>query len=151
MKSHQIGLDARLSLESIYGSDSGPITIPTYGPSLEPEIRGGLDLPSTYARVLTLSEIEQLQKSQRRAENELLQREASCRICDATFTPGHSDVWISIAVVLDPDADSVQVKAHYAKHKQDQVQRCPFCERNWTNWTVLVRHQKTCSCRGLLC
>ena len=92
IKGYQVKLRSRLCPESIYGDDSGEITVPRYGPSLEQEIRGGLDMPSTYARVLTLSEIEQLQKDQRRAENELLQREASCRICDATFRPGVSDV-----------------------------------------------------------
>lgn len=57
-------------------------------------------MPSLYARVLTLSEIERLQTSHRRAENELLQREGNCRICDATFRPGHSDVWTINALDL---------------------------------------------------
>lgn len=131
-------LAARLGPESIYGKDSGEIRVPKYGPSLEPEIRGGLDLPSTYARVLTLSEINRLQINQQRAENELLQREASCRICDAKFSPGVSDVWASHNSTLGGDAKSVQIKAHYAKHKEGQVQRCPFCERNWTTWSIEV-------------
>jgi len=37
----------------------------------------------------------------------------------------------------------VQIKAHYAKHKEDQVQRCPFCERNWTSWSIEVRLPET--------
>ena len=138
-------MDSRLTPESIYGNDSGEITVPKYGPGLEQEIRGGLDLPSTYARVLTLSEIEQLQKAQRSAENELLQREASCRICDTQFRPGVSNVRICNALTLETDADSAQVKAHYAKHKEDLVQRCPFCERIWTAWNAHVRRTEPTS------
>ncbi|MCJ1467977.1 hypothetical protein MMC07_006603 [Pseudocyphellaria aurata] len=66
---------SRLHAESVYNNPGGKIGIPKYGPSLEPAIRGGPDFPTIYARVLTLAEIEDLQKQLRLCENELLQRD----------------------------------------------------------------------------
>ncbi len=79
-----------------------------------------------------------MQKNLRSAENELLQREAFCRVCDEKFRQGSGDVRIKNAVKLEHVLTSLQVKAHYDTHRKNQVQRCPFCERNWTEWTVQV-------------
>lgn len=78
---------SRLQTQSVYKNPGGTIGIPKYGPSLEPAIRGGSDFPTLYARVLTLAEIEDLQKQLQRCENELLQREVP-KVCDMTFHPG---------------------------------------------------------------
>lgn len=77
-------LASRLQPESVYNNPGGRIGIPKYGPSLEPAIHGGPDFPSIYARVLTLAEIEDLQRQLQLRENEFLQREAP-RVCDMTF------------------------------------------------------------------
>lgn len=75
---------SRLRAESVYNNPGGRIGIPKYGPSLEPAIDGGPDFPTIYARVLTLAEIEDLQKQLQLRENELLQREVP-RVCYMTF------------------------------------------------------------------
>ena len=73
-----------LRVESVYNNPSGRIEIPKHGSSLEPTINGGPDFPTIYARVLTLAEIEGLQKQLHLRKNELSQREVS-RVCYMTF------------------------------------------------------------------
>lgn len=77
---------SRTQLESVYNNPSGRIGIPKYGLSLEPAIHGGPDFPTIYARVLTLAEIEDLQKQLQLRENELLQRKVP-RVCYLIFHP----------------------------------------------------------------
>lgn len=91
---------SRLHAESVYNNPGGRIGIPKYGPSLEPAIQGGPDFPTIYARVLTLAEIEDLQKQLRLCENELLQRDIPkvptvLRVCDTTLHLG-SPIHMSI-------------------------------------------------------
>lgn len=78
---------SRLQTQSVNKNPGGTIGIPKYGPSLEPAIRGGSDFPTLYARVLTLAEIEDLQKQLQCCENELLQREVP-KVCEMISHPG---------------------------------------------------------------
>lgn len=81
-----------LEPESVYNNHTGEILLPRYGSSLEQEITGGPDMPTVYARVLTLSEIRDLEKRTRHLEKQVLQREEICHVCDLAFVHGSSDV-----------------------------------------------------------
>lgn len=81
-----------LSPESVYKNFPGEIQLPRYTSTLDWEITGGPDMPTTYARIPTLSEIQNLQKRVWHLENRILQREDYCRICDQTFAYGTPDV-----------------------------------------------------------
>ena len=107
MKSMEDREASRLQEETIYGTGDGEIKVPRFGPSLETEIPGRLDIPSAFVSGLTLHEIEELQNMKRRAENELLQREKTCRICATKFTSGVADVWISAVASLQGHADPI--------------------------------------------
>lgn len=88
-ESHQHSLPVP---KHVYKNSSGTLRLPRYRPSLELEIRGGHGTPASYPRVLTLSEIGDLQQRLRLRENELLRREEYCRVCDKSFEHGSSEV-----------------------------------------------------------
>jgi len=96
LESHQHSLPVP---QSVYKTSLGTLQLPRYGPSLEPEIRGGHGIPSINPKILTLSEIEDLQRRLRLRENELLQREEYCRVCDETFRHGSSEVCTRFATI----------------------------------------------------
>lgn len=85
--------------KSVYKTRSGSIYSPRHEPSLKPEIRGRHGIPLFNPRILTLSEIEELQRQLRLRENELLQREEYCRVCDKTFRHGSSEVCTRFATL----------------------------------------------------
>ncbi|KZF26073.1 hypothetical protein L228DRAFT_4400 [Xylona heveae TC161] len=100
------------------------MSIPKYASSMERTITGGPRLPTLYARLPTASEIVQLERRLVRAENELLQREESCRVCDKTTPHG-----------------APAMREHYQEHKDERVQFCPLCEINWTEWSMERRRE----------
>lgn len=130
--------DSRLTPESIYGIKPGEINIPKFGPPAEQILLSGLDLPTNYPRIPTLSEYNAVQKSLQTVENELLQREEYCRVCNAKFQHGYKAVCLRDLAARDHTLTRVQIKAHYETHRAKLVHRCPFCERNWTTLTVEV-------------
>ena len=92
LKDLQARKTPRLQAESVYGNPGEKIVVLQYGSSLEPEISGGPDTPSLYARVLTISETNTLQQRVRHLENEILQRERTCRVCGIAFQHDSSHV-----------------------------------------------------------
>lgn len=92
--------NSRLDPESVYKSPTGEIQLPRYESTLDWEINGGPDMPTVYARVPTLSEIQMLQRRVWHLENQILQREDYCRVCDEAFVHGTSDVCDTSALVL---------------------------------------------------
>lgn len=91
----------RLGGESVYGNPGDKIKLPQHGPSVESEILGGPDTPSLYARVFTISEINALLDSVRSMENEILQREKTCRVCSITFPHEYSRVCTLLFILRD--------------------------------------------------
>ncbi len=135
-RNQEIRTESRFAPESIYGSGApGEIAVPKYGPSLEQELRGGRDTPSTYARVLTLTEIERLQRDLRRAENELLQREFACRVCDETFRPGlgFQDVRINKVKLFELYTESI----HRSRRIIESTERTWYTPARSANGTGL--------------
>ncbi|KAI9791451.1 MAG: hypothetical protein M1833_001528, partial [Piccolia ochrophora] len=105
--------DARLFPKSVYDQPMSEMQLQTPIPSYEPEIRGGVDFPSLYARVLTISEVENLQRELRRCQNELLGREEYCRVCKRAFE--------------FEGGEGQGIQAHYQEHLQEGIHRCPLC------------------------
>lgn len=59
-------------------------------------ISGGPDTPGIYPRILTVSEGNALKLRIKRLEDEILQREESCRVCGITFEDSVSEVYSCI-------------------------------------------------------
>jgi hypothetical protein len=83
---------SRLEPESVYKIANGKIPLSRYKSPLDWELFGGPDMPTVYARVPTLAEIRKLQTRVWHLENQILQREELCRVCDKAFIPGSSEV-----------------------------------------------------------
>lgn len=88
-----VGHSSRLEPISVYKKHDGEMQLPRYESTLDWEVTGGPDMPTVYARVPTLSEIQLLQRRAWHLENQILQREHLCRVCDKAFAYGSSDVW----------------------------------------------------------
>lgn len=88
------GSSSRLEPESVYKNLNGEIQLPQF------EITGGPDMPTVYARVPTLSEIQVLQERLRHLENQILLREDSCRVCDKVFRRGSSNVRAPVTAAI---------------------------------------------------
>lgn len=88
----EVGHSSRLQPISVYKKHDGEMQLPRYESTLDWEVTGGPDMPTVYARVPTLSEIQSLQRRAWHLENQILQREDSCRVCDKGFVYGSSDV-----------------------------------------------------------
>ncbi len=123
--------------ESAYKNSPRAVQFPRYTPRLEPRIRGGSGFPPLYPRVLTISETEDLQRRLRLQENELLQREEYCRVCDKTFRHGSSEVRNPFVNLLF-QSHRLQVAQHYPQHKLKHL--CPMCQQDWTELTRQVNH-----------
>ena len=89
-----------LSPKSVYSNSTTEIQLPYYKSMLDWKITGGPDMPTVYARVPTLSEMQTLRKRAWHLENQILQREVCCRVCDQTFVYGGSDVCNTSALML---------------------------------------------------
>ena len=57
-----------------------------------PVIQSGSRYPAVHTRVLTLSEIQLLQKQLHNLEEEVLRREENCRVCKRKFLFGAKEV-----------------------------------------------------------
>ena len=84
----------RLEPVSVYKSLCEETKLLRHESNLDWEITGGSDMPTVYARVPTLSEVQALQRRTWHLENEILLREKSCRICNKAFGRESSKVRI---------------------------------------------------------
>ena len=75
----------RLRPASVYGAKTRDVTLPRFGPSEEPLLTAGHDMPQIYGQQLTQENITTQRQRLQALENDMLEREHICRVCNILF------------------------------------------------------------------
>ena len=88
---HRARMAERLQPASVYGDDRGPGSLPRFGPSEEPHLTGGHDLPQIHGQILTHENLMTQKRRLQALENDILEREHVCRVCEVKFLSQDAD------------------------------------------------------------